>query len=248
MTAVVTPIQLGTRRHGKNIDKMDGLIEQLRAMGTTFDESLAIGILVASIDVAEVHPATAETETFSEQDVDWEDVSFRLIEEVKNIKQGSLNRSYAATQFCESCGKTNHGTAKCFVNPLNSKTKLDLKSKTENSKLSDKGEDKEEETESRTKKKKKKKKKQRSATARTGNASYRNVEKIMLDSGTTSQLSSLENKASNSKSTNVTITLVQDSIVTATAQGTRQVSSKTDDSDVDIKLPNTILVPNLAMR
>ena len=32
----------------KHIDRLAGIIEQLRAMGTTFEDALAIGILVAS--------------------------------------------------------------------------------------------------------------------------------------------------------------------------------------------------------
>ena len=38
----------------KHIDRMAGLIENLRSMGSTFDDTLSIGILVASIDVADL--------------------------------------------------------------------------------------------------------------------------------------------------------------------------------------------------
>lgn len=49
----------------KHIDKLAGIIEELCSMGTTFDYLLAIGILVASIDVPELNPATAAIKTLS---------------------------------------------------------------------------------------------------------------------------------------------------------------------------------------
>ena len=64
----------------KQIDLLAGIIEQLRAMGTTFDDALAIGILVASIDVTELMPATAAIKTLTDKDMKWEEISGRLIE------------------------------------------------------------------------------------------------------------------------------------------------------------------------
>lgn len=107
-----------------------------------------------------------------------------------------------------------------------------------NSRKTTKDEEREEETESKTKKKKKRKK-HRAAMARTGQFSNRSVGKIMLDSGTTSHLTSLQQKLSNSKSTNVPITLAEDSKITDTAAGIREVNWKTDDKDV-LSIPSLV--------
>lgn len=53
----------------KHIDKLDGIVEQIRTMGTSFDQSLAIGILVASIDVPERNPSTTVIKTLTDKDV-----------------------------------------------------------------------------------------------------------------------------------------------------------------------------------
>lgn len=52
-------------------------------MDTVFDDSLDIGILVASIEVSELFSVTAATKTFADKDLTWEDVSIHLIEEMK---------------------------------------------------------------------------------------------------------------------------------------------------------------------
>lgn len=79
-------------------------------MGTTFDELLAVGHLVASIDVPEFTPATLPIKNVTDKDVNLEDVSARFIDKTRNLKNGSRNRSNAATQCFESCGKTNNNT------------------------------------------------------------------------------------------------------------------------------------------
>lgn len=73
---------------------------------------------------------------------------------------------------------------------------LKLKNEDSNSRKTSKDEESEEETESKTKKKEKKKM-HRAAMARTGKSSNRNVEKMMLNSGTTSHLTSLPREVSN---------------------------------------------------
>lgn len=55
-----------------HVDKLDTLIEQLHAMETTFDDALAVGILLASIKVSELSPVTASIKTLSEESVTWE--------------------------------------------------------------------------------------------------------------------------------------------------------------------------------
>lgn len=70
---------------------------------------------------------------------------------------------------------------------------------------------------------------------------------MMLDSGTTSHLKSLQHKVSNLKSTNVPITVADDSKINGRAEGIRAVHGKRDDGNVSIKLSNTNVVSNLSM-
>lgn len=53
------------------IDKMAALLEQLRSMKATIDDSMAIGILLASIEVQELAPVVAAIKTLSENNVTW---------------------------------------------------------------------------------------------------------------------------------------------------------------------------------
>lgn len=52
-----------------HIDKMVGIVKQLRGMETMMDETLVIGILVSSIEVAELLLVAAQIKTFSEVDI-----------------------------------------------------------------------------------------------------------------------------------------------------------------------------------
>lgn len=63
-----------------DVDKMASLIEQLRSMGSTFDYSLAIAMLLSSIEVSELFAVTASINTLSDKNINREEVSNRLIE------------------------------------------------------------------------------------------------------------------------------------------------------------------------
>lgn len=83
-------------------------------MGTFFDESLAVVILVASIDIPQLIPTTAAIQTLANKDVKWEDVNAMLIDKAKPLKNGPRNRSSAATQCNALCGKTKQNTDTVF--------------------------------------------------------------------------------------------------------------------------------------
>ena len=105
-----------------HIDKMAGLVEQLRSMGTTMDDTLAIGILVSSIEVTELLAVTASIKTLAESDINWEAVSSRFIEEVHTLYEPnghSVRANSAETSVensCGICGKKSHKTSSCFLN------------------------------------------------------------------------------------------------------------------------------------
>lgn len=236
----------------KHIDRMAGVMEQLRGMGTTFDDALAIGSLVASIEVQELMPTVAAIKTLSDKDIRWKAVSSRLIEEVKNLKSsGRSNRAHSANVCCGICGKTNHTTSKCFLNPLNPNNKLNLK--ISNSKEKDSTSDKEasdiKKNENSSGSKKKKKKKDRSAIARiVGDSSTsRTADRMMLDSGTTSHLTASASRIKHKQVTDITINLADNLSIKATEKGTRTVKWKTSHGKRGIHLSNTLVVPSLAM-
>lgn len=232
----------------KHIDKLAGIIEQLRSMGSTFDDALAIGILVASITVSELMPATAAIKTLADKDIKWEEVSSRLIEEVKNIKSSNRTpRANSANSTCAICGKNNHSTNRCFLNPMNPHNKLDLKNgvaeKSQDGKTDD-NTDKKEKSDTK-KEKKKKKKKERAGMART--TARNRSDKLMLDSGTTSHITPDVTTVKDSISTNISIKLADDSNMQATAKGTRSLNWKTHEGERVLHLSNTLVAPQAAM-
>lgn len=117
----------------KHIDQMAGIIDQLRSMGTKFEDPLAIGILVASIEEQQLKPATAAIKTLAESDLNRGEVSGRLIEEVKTLLKASDSAvdSHAAYEnWCHICERNGHSTGECFSNPKNPQNRLGLNTST----------------------------------------------------------------------------------------------------------------------
>lgn len=115
----------------KHIDKFVG-IDPRRTIRGMFDDSLAFGILVASIDVPEIYPATAAMIALPDEDINSEAVSARLIDESKNHKSGNRNRTNGAVQLLQRsiiCRKISYNISKSFRSPLNRHNKLSLKLK-----------------------------------------------------------------------------------------------------------------------
>lgn len=114
---------------------MAATIEQFRAIGSSFDDALAISILMASIDVLKLASVTASIKTLMEDSLKWEDVCNRLIDEVRTLTatDQSTVRAVVATEFlkrvCATCHETSHATERCFLNPLNENCKLNVNKK-----------------------------------------------------------------------------------------------------------------------
>ena len=239
----------------KHIDRMAGLIETLRSMGSTFDDALAIGILVASIDVQELLPVVAAIKTLSDRDMKWESVTSRLIEESSDASSSAvINHANTANSSCGICGKSNHSTAKCFINPLNPNNRLNLTEEGKESirrhgENSNSGSEEEDETpHESTGKERKKKKKVRAAMAREvgESSSSRTSSRMVLDSACTSHLTATSEKVRRSKSTNITIKLADDSSLKSTQKGTRTVRWKTGGGTQRVSLSDTLVVPGLS--
>lgn len=113
----------------RHVDKISALVEQRRGMGSTLDDPLITGILIASINVEELKPPTMGLETLSDEKIKWADVTARLLEEVKSLKSERNQSSRQAMHDEQSCGiccKTNHHTGSCFLNQRNRFNKVGL--------------------------------------------------------------------------------------------------------------------------
>lgn len=235
-----------------HVDRMAGLIEQLKSMGMTLDESLSIGILVASIEVQELMPVTASIKTLSESDVKWEEVSNRLIEDSNSISSGTAltAKSNMAHDGCQICHKSNHRTEKCFLNPMSKNSKLNISDIDVSEILegrppkSNKGRGKSNKGRGKTPHKPE----ERSAMARhhNNNQSWK-ADRIMLDSGTTTHITPYGDRVENKKVHEVSITLADESTVSSSHCGVRKVKFMADDGPHKISLSKTLVVPNAGM-
>ena len=71
---------------------MEALLEQLKSMRTGIEDTVAVGILVASIEVTALLSVTEAIKTLAESDITWESVSERLLEEhMVRIRRPSRN-------------------------------------------------------------------------------------------------------------------------------------------------------------
>lgn len=95
-------------------------------MDAKMDDSLAVGILISSIDLPELKPVVAAIKTLSDNDATWETISERLIDECRGFgKTVQLGESStAASANCNFCSKRGHRAEKCWINPANPNNRL----------------------------------------------------------------------------------------------------------------------------
>ena len=238
----------------KHIDSVAALLEQPRNMGTVLSDDFAIGILVASIDVHDLRPATAAIKTLAEHEINWEDVTTRLIEEVRELKNdnGRSNRALAANPGCVICSKLSHRTDACFLNPLNPRNKLNLRSGTVSTVLApnahvsiSKGSGKN----TKSSKGGRNVSVSRAAMAKHNavRGSSGKIDRLMLDSGTTSNMTAMAEKVHSKTGCNVSITLADNSALNASKKGTRTVQWYSDSGPQRVHLSQTLVTPEMAM-
>ena len=81
-----------------------------------------MAILVASVKVPSLRPATTAIKTLAEDDLKWEAVAERLTEEEKGLKEalyGESSRAAVTHEGYTICKRTGHETDRCWLNPLN---------------------------------------------------------------------------------------------------------------------------------
>lgn len=110
------------------------LIRTIQSIGSTFDDTLCTGILVASIEVQDVVPAVTAIKSLSDIYLKWEKVSSRLIEDAANVNSSRhISRVTQASMDCSICGKQIQMTPKCFLSQLNQSSLLKLNKEVEKS-------------------------------------------------------------------------------------------------------------------
>ena len=123
----------------EHVDRMADIIDQLRSMNTTVEESLAVGVLLSSIVAPELQNVTAAIRTLADDNLTWEVATERLLDEHRTLLRNDSDdenatygtrRAYTARAVprCEICGKRGHTTEKCWLNPRNPDNKLRLSS------------------------------------------------------------------------------------------------------------------------
>ena len=108
---------------------MAAAVEQLRGMDVTIQESFAVAILVASVEVPSLRPAATAIKTHAEDDLKWKTVAERLTEEAKGLKEalyGESSRAAVTHEGCNICKRAGHDTDRCWLNPMNPDNRLGL--------------------------------------------------------------------------------------------------------------------------
>ena len=96
-----------------HIDRMAALIEKLKGMGLAMSDTMAIGILVASINVSKLSPVVAAIKTVPSADMKWDTVATRLIEDWKDLPVKKEEATFSARIKCDFCGRNGHVEINC---------------------------------------------------------------------------------------------------------------------------------------
>ena len=231
----------------KHIDRMGSIVEQLQAMQASMDESLKVGILIASIEVPEMRAVVAAIKTLADQDVKWDTVAERLIEEwrglKKTIRTGESSATAKGKRECDFCSRPGHTADNCWINPANPHNRLNALRRAGNDQ---KENDSESPAESPKRTKKSKKPvAHRAAMARTGSQSIGRPDVMMIDSGTTSHMTSMADKVYDKEACHVAIKLADDSEITATQVGVRKVKWQGPDRTMNVSLTDTLVAADI---
>lgn len=89
----------------RHIDQIADLTEQLNQVGNLVDDSLNIGILVASIKVTQLLSVTCAIKILAEKDIKWKEVTGRSIEKrtlLLSVNRGGDRDRVSTASFCST--------------------------------------------------------------------------------------------------------------------------------------------------
>lgn len=211
-----------------------------------------MGNLVALIEVNALMPVTASIKTLADRNWSCEEVASRNIEDETALWHGSRSaeKSSAAYGYRDICGKYNEKTDHCFLNPLFAANKLRLSDgavdgiankisgnrKNQNNRPGN-GREKSGNVDTA-----------RSAMARGKRRQKMQLapERLMLDSGTTSNMTPNEDRVHSVTERDVEIYLADDTTVSAKEQGARSVSWLRDSGYRKLNPSETLIAPHLS--
>lgn len=209
------------------------------------DESLSVGTLIASIEVAEMSPVVAAIRTLADTDVKWESVAECLFDEWRGLKKTvqTGETGAAATVPCNYFSRPGNRAETCWIHPASPNNRLDrLKggSKNRSGNIFADGKRPADKP-----KREKKKGGERAAMPRTGPKTARNPDYLMVDSGTTSHMTARSDCVSNQTGCGVDIQLADHSTVTATKTGIRTVVWQSHAGPTRVSLSNTLVAQSI---
>lgn len=93
-------------------------------MDAKINGTLAVRILLASIEVEEMGPVVATIKTLSEENLKWDSVAEILIEEARAIRSSAGTRTEVArvempVRVCKHCRQKGHEADRCCLKPAN---------------------------------------------------------------------------------------------------------------------------------
>ena len=144
---------------------------------------------------------SAAIKTLADDDVRWDTVAERLIEEWrglnKSLKTGESSAAAEGKKVCDFCSRPGHTADKCWINPGNPNNRLKALRGAGNDSRDNETSDSESPAAKPVKTKKSKKKSaHRAAMARTGSKASRHPDVMMVDSGTTSHMTGMADRVS----------------------------------------------------
>lgn len=216
----------------KHVDRVAGLIAPLRHMRNNFDESLAIGILVASVQAQPLLSVTEAIRTVSEKDIKWEVVAIPLMDEVRSTWRSSDCAS-AANVTCRICKKS-HSTDRFFLNTLNTNHRLNLVKDPNNGGKDGKG----------------KGGGGRVAMAHvcSGRGGGRQPDWMTINSGTTAHMTTRAERVSKKTACESSVQLADNSSMHSECTCTCTVQWMTNSGRESVHLSNTFICPDMAVR
>lgn len=249
---VVTRHSLFCDKISVNLDAMAVLIKQLKGMGTTFDDTMAVGLSVAPLNVIELAPVATSIITLFNCYLSWKGVIYCIIEEVKTINSEHSFAICAAAALqlqrdCAICHKTSHVGEISLLNPLNAKCKLNVKADNVNSKMGAGSFSKLTKQTSKNDQNGMSKSQEHPAMAQKSRWNERSADRIMLDGGTTTHPKPKSGKVLDHRVIDSLIYLADDSIISASHVGARKMNVQNDDGNMRISSSDAPIVPDSSM-
>ena len=111
---------------GEYVDTYTSLLNRLEAMNAPIPGALAV-IMFLSSPQGHFEATVAAIRSLSDEDLTWDDVTSRLIEEASSPRSRTRQDSAFVVNsrpMCTFCGRQGHDANRCFTNPANPNNRL----------------------------------------------------------------------------------------------------------------------------